>query len=188
MLILNLGELFKSRPDYIFYGNESRENKIWIMDEESKHEGAEDAYPRITLHRNGSRYMHIGGFNDSHEFHEHFNTQYSRSDIFSHNFTFRVKAIGFGVTENLAYLVSFFMRFYEKELVLLNPKRRTYELRHEGMSQVVKAGEATEQRSIYQCDISFTVQDHEIAKFLEETYSKKFENFCVEAILPEVIC
>ena len=93
-----------------------------------------------------------------------------------------------GPTENLAYIVSVFIRYFSKELAVYDEDRRTFDIRHKGMSNCQRQGEVTENKPLFRCDINFFIDDNEIIRFNVKTDSKKFNNFDVQLNLPTITC
>ena len=187
MVLLNLREFFESRQDFRFISKENKENKILIINEYSEHKD-ESFYPRIVLHRNGSQYSQLGGANDVHEHGDTFDSVYSRSDLNTHNFSLVVKGEGGTITEQLAYLTSFFVRFFSKELVFKKGFKPFHNVKHLGLSSISKTDGDANNNSSFQAVISFLVADNEIAKIRETEKGKLFLGFEEEFIMEKANC
>lgn len=183
-----LAIFFKTRADFSFFSPESKENKVWLMDEESENPENKNAYPRLVLYRNGSSYKDACGFNDSHEGHEFFNTMYSRGDILVHNFTIRVIAQGHMICEGLAYLTSTFIRFFSKEIVNFKNGKIAFNAQHRGLSNIERLTTQEEKRPLFRCDINFVIEDNEIMLFQERTDERPFGDVEIQIITPNIVC
>lgn len=185
----SLMEFFSNRDDYVFSSNESKlDGQIYIYDEYADNIESPDTYPRLCLIRNGSRYENISGFNDTHIGHEHMNLEYQRSDVLNHNFTLSIKAVQFHPCEEIAYLASAFIRFFSKEIAAGDKDRLLYNVSHNSLSNVFKVGSEGEKRSVFQCDIHFTVEDNEIMKFEEADNGKSFQGIDFTFNIEEANC
>lgn len=164
MLLLSLFDVFQNRCDFTFFSPSSKENKVHILDETSEDLSQVNVYPRVVLFRVSSSFRYMSGINDNLSGHESVSMDFSRTDLFVHNLTFRVVAQNATVCENLAYVVTIFLRFLSQEIIkaFVEEQRDSFEIFGVGMSPLNKVDPPQAVQSLYQCDVSFSVSDQEI--------------------------
>ena len=188
LMILAMAEFFKNRVDFSFLGNSSKDNQVWIFDEEGENIEEVDSYPRIVLFRNSSRYQGLGGITENLEGHETLNQNFSRADVNVHNYTFAVVAQKHYVCEHLGMLVSTFVKFFAKEIILLHAEYLSFNIRHAGVSNVARQVKAEEKHPKFRCDIGFFLEDNEVVLFKTKDTGLPLNDIKININLPEMVC
>lgn len=188
LLVLTFADLFKSRVDYRFLGNDEKGGTIFFFDEGTGDIEQPDKYPRLVFVRAGSKFGDIGGFNQLAQQNDIASEEIVRSDIFVHRFVIRCIASNKMFAEALAYISSLFVHFLSSEIEIYNKERPVHLVKHDGMGNVFPLEGDSADKGLWECDVSCSVADFESMRIKNNSCGGEYQGVDIEIEMSETAC
>ncbi len=163
LLVLSIQELFKNHPTLTFVGDDSNENKIWVMDEENDSVENNQCFPRIVISRHMSGFSNIAGIGQGHPSNfSMLSNEITQVDMLTHNFSIQVKSFSFNLCEAIGYTLLCFFKYFEREIISRDSVRLINSLSVQGLSATTRVAAQTEKNAMYSCQIPLSITDCDI--------------------------